>query len=253
METLLHTTSDHSSPVAVKMRLSRSKRSDAVISDEVLGDFLDFVTSYSYYSTPERYHPNRYEHRGKIIGRGQNGIVRLLTEDLVVKTYQKSQQPASAYNRGFIELMPNAFTELAVMEKIRTRLAYKDPGIFVPKTYAAQKFTNTKSRSLLQERLPSDAKSLRGLALGHDTREMFASIAETVANRIHSALGYSLLRAAAGDVSGGGMFSSAIINPSNVLINSTFDPEGTLYIIDVIGRRRMRAAGARILSVGHLL
>lgn len=176
-----------------------------------------------------------------LLGQGQDARVVLLPEHegLCVKIsgpetgerFQERDEPAQP---------KNLITEMYFMDKVRSLMLSKDCGIHVPRLYAACRVPGG-STALLQDRLPADLAPL-GIAKDIDGK-LYRRISWAVSRRVNLAFGDSLLRTGVGDFD---MHEDAV-HVDNVWLEPThdsrvLDPEGKIYLIDLIGRRTIRAA-----------
>lgn len=175
------------------------------------------------------------------IGEGMRGRVVALDSKYCVKTYGPSTGRI-AHLTGRATKKPSLVNEMRFMEQIRHKMARRDPAITIPTMYYTCTFPGRNTTSMLQDRLPDDATGL--LALAHADKDRFIDVACKLRTRIQDALGSSVLRFGIGDLRGDGA-----LHTGNVFINQDLDPEGNIYLIDLIGNRRIRALGARTLSL----
>lgn len=170
------------------------------------------------------------------LGEGSRGRV-VVSEDnpeLCVKTVG-SWTGRYPHRAGHPVRPRNLVVELYFMDAFKEFIEERDAGFFVPQPLLAQR-TVRDCYSMLQERLPKDATTLKGLSV--KDRPLFQATARRINERFDATTKGSLIRAGVGDFIG----DRNTIHIGNVLLGKDLDPEGPIYLIDLIGNRTLAAA-----------
>lgn len=211
-----------------KIHLTRAGE-DAFASTPQLAH--DFVVAAAMEAELQRHHPF-----GKFIGEGVDGRVTALADtDYCVKisgpwTGRKTHETGHA-GRG-----KNLITEMLFMDTLGDILAARDTDIHVPAHLAAFRLPG-KSMASLQEKLPHGAHPVATLA--SEDPAAYSAVSVKLRARLARATRFSFIRFGIGD------FNDARadgVHGGNVFLNADFDPDGPMYLIDLIGTRVMRAS-----------
>ena len=201
---------------------------------DIREEFLDQAT---YEVTAQRSQP-----RLPFIGQGNTArVVALKPGELYIKT-SGPWSGRETYHYGGPTRKPNLVHEMHFMEAARQKTANRDEGIYIPRTYFACKFPFLGASSMLQEALPEDATSIERLDI--DDPEHYKHISAKLYKRIRRALGPSVMRFCASDVAN----SPNGVHRGNILMNPELDPDGKIYLIDLLGKRLFRQGISRLVT-----
>lgn len=178
------------------------------------------------------------------VGAGYMSRVVLLDDNYCLKT-SGPWSGRKSYEHGGPTRKPSLIHEMHLMTAVGQRLQSRDRDIYTPSYYMACSFPRQncyKTTALLQSKLPDDATSF--LDLARNDEEQFVHISKTIRQRVGDAVGYSALRLGMWDIHG-----DRQINPGNVLLGPNLDPEGPLYLIDLVGPHPVSTSTARIVSL----
>lgn len=172
----------------------------------------------------------------EVLGSGMDARVVKLPErpSYCVKT--STPWTGEKFHESGVATRPrNLITEMYFMDKVRRLLQKQDSDIHVPALYAACRLPN-RTTALLQERLPETATPFAQVNYYDD--KLYRRISWALIKRVNIALSGSPLYGGIGDFEQ----NEDAVHPYNVFLEPSLDPNGQIYLIDLIGRRTMRAA-----------
>lgn len=172
------------------------------------------------------------------VGEGNRGrVVALVPGELYIKT-TGPWTGRETYLEGRPTKKPSLVREMRFMEAARVLISSADPAITIPRTFATCTFPNLATSCTLIEALPPEATSISTLDL--DDPEHYKYISQKLSKRVQRALGMGILRYCVSDIS-----RNDYIHRGNVFMNPELDPDGEIYLIDLLGKRPL----ANTLSV----